>query len=471
MNAAAALLVTVLLLGALAATAGQLRHRPVLSVLLWAQCFYWLIAYVGRGLLLLSVQPMPRLNDALADPRLNAPSYPASVARVLWTVNLGLAVYVLAVRALARRRRGHELVEKVHLSRVRDCAPFLAWSTYALGWAFRVAAAGDLVTVQPLSSVVTSLALFGSLGAALLLLRAALAETRGRFALLAGALLVSEFAYSALTESKTPLISVLLFTVLGYTLRGWRMSRWIILIGVAGFVLLFPALQYIKESTAVNAGSLAAVDQHYPIAWRPLLPLFRRFDLLSAATDAANYPAGQWLGWGGYSLRILHGLAPFATPRSWVPYGTAGLSWTAEIRRASLPNAGLDVSLADGFIAEGYVFMGLLGVALLAFAFALVTNLVARMTVSPNTLWFSMALLLLSQPILFERGALGLAETVGQSAQAALAFVLLWWLLRGRVAPGAGTLPSLPLKNARYGSAGHLPPTDGHEISSGTRFS
>jgi hypothetical protein len=449
-NALCAVAVNLILLCLLAATAWHLRGRRVLAVLLWAQCFYWLIAYAGRALVLLLVQPVPRADDALADPRLYRDSYFSSVPHVLWIVNGGLAVYVLAVGALARRWGGAPDDRRTDGGPARDCASLLAWCTYVLGWGFRLASYSHAVPWPPLASVVTSLALFGPLGVGLLLARTATAETKGRFALLTVTLLGAEIGYSALIQSKAPALSVLLFAVLGFVLRGWRPGRAMLVVGLVGFVGLFPALQSLKETAAVS-GAIASAEQHYPALWRPLLPVLRRFDLLNAATDAAYFPGGHWLGWD-YLLRLLHGLVPFATPGSWVPYETAGLSWAAEIRIRSLPNSGISVSLAEGFIGEGYVWLGWTGVSVLGLALAMVTILLSRMVTSRQPFSFSAAILLLSQPTIFERGLLGIADGAGQSVQAALAFVGLWWLLNGRTVHGfqaepapryVGALPSM----------------------------
>jgi hypothetical protein len=451
MNAVVALAVTVAVLGLLALTAWRLRHRPVLAIVLWTQCLYWALAYVGRALVLLLVLPVPGVDDALADPRLYAHSYPASVSRVLWIVNAGLIVYVGAVHLLARRWAGATRARQGHGGRIRDCSTVLAWCTYLFGWGFRLVSYaqalpgvsyGQALPGHVLSSVVTSLALFGPLGVGLLLVRTPSAGTKGRFAALTVVLFGAELAYSVLIQSKAPLLSVVLFAVIGFVLRGWTLRRSMVVAGVAVFVAGFPALQGIRE-TAVVSTAIATADQRYPALWRPFLPLLRRFDLLSAATDAAYFPGAHWLGWD-YLLRLLHGLLPFATPASWVPYGSAGLSWTAEVRNASLPKAGLDVSLAEGFAAEGYVWLGWLGIALLAVAVAAMGVVVSSMVVSRNPFACSTAILLLSQPLLFERGLLGIADTVGQSAQAALAFAGLWWLLDGR---------------ARHGSAADRPAT------------
>jgi hypothetical protein len=282
--------------------------------------------------------------------------------------------------------------------------------------------------------VVDSLALFGPLGAGLLLVRTPAGATKARFAVMTAVLLASELAYSVLVQSKTPVLSVVLFAVIGFALRGWTLRRSTVIGGVVAFVAVFPTLQSLRQDAGLSA-ALASADRRYPEFWRPLLPALRRFDLLSAATDAAYFPGDRWLGWD-YLLRVLHGLVPFATPASWVPHGSAGRSWAAEVRNLSLPNAGRDVSLAEGFVAEGYVWLGWLGVALLAVTVAVLTVTVARMVVSPRPFAYSMAILFLSQPLLFERGILGIAEIVGQSAQAALAFVGLWWLLDGRIRSG-----------------------------------
>jgi hypothetical protein len=436
MSPVLALAVTVGLLAVLVQIARSSPHR-VLAVLVSVQCTYWAIAYLGRGITLLAVQPRPRLNDSIADARLFVDNYGDTLAQVLWLVDAGLAFYITTLFLLRSR------VNRVSMSE-RICPVAIAALVYLVGWGCRIAQLGEFAA----GPVVSSLALFGPLGAGLLLVKCSDIRTKVDFGLAFLALFVAETLYAALIGSKTPVMAVLLFAALGLAMRGWKIGTLLAIFGAAAFVVLFAALQSLKTVDRVS-GALARVDSYYPLVARPFLPLMRRFDLLSAATDAVVKPEASWLGWD-YLLRLLHGLVPFLTPAEWVPYETAGLSWTAEVRSYSLPQAGQSVSLAEGFAAEGYAWLGWIGVILLACATAVLTVTLSRLVGSEKPFLFSAALLMLSQPTIFERGLQGAAEAAGQSVQAAFAFTAVWWLLGGGV---AGASSGGPQRAGRYISA------------------
>jgi hypothetical protein len=408
------------------------RRDATLRTLLLVQVGYWSIAYLGRAGLLVGLRPEPQQNDSLADPRLYIDGYTKHLADILWMISAGLGVYLACIWAY-RRRPGSRLSGEKTGAR---CSVLLGMVTYIGGWCCRL-----LIQVGADNAVVSSIALFGSLGVGLLLMKANWLMSRKAYAMCAFALLCVEGLYGTLIESKTPILTVFLFTLLGIAKRGWRLKPIVALGGVFLFMLAFSSFQAIKTESAV-ADALRETDRTYPMWVRPVLPLLRRFDLLSAATDAKFSPAGAWLD-SEFFLRIVHGLVPFLAPESWMPSGSAGLAWTSEVRRFSLPNAGLEVSLAEGFIAEGFAWLGWSGLCIVAGLAALVTVWLSRLLRTANPFGYAVAIMMLGQPTIFERGAQGMAEVTGQACQAALAFIVVWWLLDGARVNQGPTRPAM----------------------------
>jgi hypothetical protein len=161
---------------------------------------------------------------------------------------------------------------------------------------------------------------------------------------------VGELLYSVAAESKTPILTVALFFFIGYAgrLRGARTAVLSVLTGVAGLAV-FTLLQSLKTSPDASR-DLAVVDRAYPLLIRPVLPVLRRFDLFSAATDASFVPPGQWLDAGRFGARLITGIVPWMVH---APFVSSGVRWAREVRAYTIPLNGSTVSLADGFIAEG----------------------------------------------------------------------------------------------------------------------
>lgn len=406
------------------------RSDPPLRYLLYAQAAYWSVSYVARPAFLLVVGPRPRANDALADARLAIGGYGGGIARVAGIVALGLGCFVLAVvTARGRPTRG---------------APRAGWRTvwrfaitcYAVGWVCRIALLVHVV--NPLTATVSGAAPV-AVGLCYLAVDWSTVSTTTRRAVLA-CCVAGELAYSVAAESKTPALTVALFFFIAHAgrLRGARTAVLSVVAGGAGLAV-FTVLQSLKASPGASR-DLAVVDATYPLATRPLLPVLRRFDLFSAATDASFVPTGQWLDAGRFGARLLGGTVPWLVGG---PYVSAGVRWAREVRAYTIPLNGSTVSLADGFIAEGWAVAGVVGVAGEAAVVALATVLVARALGSRAPFLAVLAIGLLTRPALFERGVLGLGEALGEAVQVSVVLTAGWLVWEYAVTRGWQHRPAL----------------------------
>ena len=388
--------------------------RPPLRYLLYAQAGYWALSYLARPLFLLAVEPRPRAHDALADFRLVMGGYEPGVAQVSMIVAVGLLSYLLAVTVPARR------VRDAIGPRWRTTWRFAA-ASYGVGWGCRIAMAFG--AVNPLTSTLSAAA---PVAVGLVLLAVdwtGIADRSRRWAIACcGA---GELLYSVIYESKTPVLTFALFFFIAYagTLRGSRTVTFTVLGGTAAFAA-FTMLQTLKSAPGARR-DLAVVDRAYPLATRPLLPVLRRFDLYSAVTDASFVPDGRWLSLTAFGRRLVRGFVPWL---SGDPFVSSGVRWAREVRAYTIPLNGSTVSLADGVVAEGFAVAGWLGVAVEAVVLAVATVLVARALLSPRPFVLVLGLAVLTRPALFERGVLGLAETLGEALQISAVIAVAWLL-------------------------------------------
>lgn len=377
-----------------------LFNRGTLRALLLIQAGYWMVSYVLRPLVLLVVQPTVATNDSLADPRLVALGYREVLTPVLGVVAFGLASYALLVvmyTVIWGRKR-----QPAESSDHRRVAAISA-ALFAVGMAARI------ILGAGMSGTLVGVAAWVATAGAIGLLVYWRSATRLNTWAVLGVVVASQLWWTIESGSKTPAIAVVVALIIRVSLSGTvRAVLWMVGSATAVLILSFPILQSIKIGE--NAGEQQIVDERYPFLLQPLLPLIRRFDLVSAMTDAYFAGPGSWLDLREYANQALLGLVPdvFGV----LTKTNAGLLWARDVRAQSLVGANTEVSLADGFIAEGYVLGGtgmVLLEALLLFAAVLV---VARALDSKTVIWSVWAMLLLSFPILFERGSLGLFETV-----------------------------------------------------------
>ncbi|MFI9508322.1 hypothetical protein [Nocardia sp. NPDC052566] len=414
-----------LVAGALATIAFAALWLPgVARVFLIAQAAFWSLSYVARPLVLLWVQPEPRYGDNIPDPRLAELGYDRGVELVLRHVVFGLWVYAGLVVAYVLWRRARPAGGPPALLADANLVPALA-VMYAVGLLGRAASiatgaigsAGDVDAANPILNFVAILATIASLGL-IIFLRPAQRHTA---ALVIGGLLLVELGWTSVVQSKTPIIGAALALALRFAILGWtRVSAvgvaLIAVVGIGGFGWL----QSLKK-TEVAKSEAALSDSGYPAVVRPFMSIFRRFDLLEAATDAYYHGPGFWLTpdqVAGHALRSLIPAQLLGTTKF-----SSGTAWATDIRGASVDLSRVTVSLAEGNLNEGYVLGGYPGVVVgAAFTFGLLLFW-ARALYSRHFPIVVLGLALTGASALFERGILGSMENVGKFLQAA---VLAW---------------------------------------------
>jgi len=375
------------------------RAGGVLGVIFVGQSIYWFISYVLRPAVLLIYQPKPGVGDSVADWRIAAGGYDIAMPYILQPIVWGLAAYMLLALGITRFLAPKLRMSQHHgLEADRSTTFVLA---YVTGWAFR--ALSELVGSSAALETLSGLAVVGAAG----LIVFSSGNSRYRVLLIGGAI-GGELLWSLLSASKTPVIASGLALALRWAIAGWTKKKIVLslTIGAVG-VLAFPALQSVKTSVA-DAYVLNAATANYPPIVQPLMSLIRRFDLFSATTDATLLGPANWLSAEEFLNRIATSFIPqFFLAQSKIGVGTL---WSTEVRAASLNVANNDVSLAEGFIAEGYALNGLMGVIFGAIFVSVFAVLVTLMIKSTRLFMVSLGLLLVSFPVLFERGILGTVE-------------------------------------------------------------
>ncbi|MFD3701809.1 hypothetical protein ACFWUP_01545 [Nocardia sp. NPDC058658] len=395
----------------------------VARVFLIAQAVFWSLSYVARPLVLLAVRPEPHFGDNVPDPRLANLGYDRGIALALEHVMFGVWVYAGLVVAYAVWARGRP----PRCPRVLDDPDFVPTLVvlYIVTMLGRAAATatGSTGTAGEVSSANPALALLAvpaSIAAIGLILFVRSPDPR-RTALILAGLLAGELWWSAIVQSKTPILGAALTLVIRFSMVGWskRTALGVVGIGVVG-ALGFGWLQSFKSAGSAQ-GDADQVDAIYPENVRPFLSILRRFDLLEAATDALYYGPGGWLTPGEVAQNTSLSLIP--GPLLGIEKFQSGTAWATEVRGASVDMSTVTVSLAEGNFNEGYVLGGYPGVVLGAlFTFALLLTWAATL----YSRWIPVVVLGLAVTggsTLFERGVLGSMEDLGKFAQTA---VLVW---------------------------------------------
>lgn len=402
------------LLSGMALVAKTLPRLP--RVLIVTQVLYWSIAYILRPIILLIVKPTAALNDSIADPRLAIDGYSSTLQGVLSIVALGLSFYFIALILY----RNYLKRAQIRLLPSLNDSPQM-WRVLTIctmiGWASRLVQ----IAVLPDNSLLDLMQYLASAGVVglLILIPSVLREHRIPFCLL---LLLSEFAWSLLTASKTPILGALLALAIGLLSSTSTRKNFlaVVAIGVASFGL-FQVIQNIK--TSIFRVELSGVDAVYPWYIRPFLSLTRRFDMLSAVTDAYSFGPKSWVhGWSFLSL-ALSVIVPAPLQSGDKP--NLGQLWASEVRAFSLPGSNIDVSLASGSIAEGWVTGGVLGLVIQAVALIFVLHITYMFLTSRRPWLFSFGVLLIAYPTLFERGLLGNLALISKAAQVAVVIFLI----------------------------------------------
>ncbi len=387
-----------------------------MRVLLIAQVVYWAFSYLVRPLILLMVNPAPAINDSVADPRLAYYGYAQALPGVLAPVAFGLFVYSITVGiivAILRRKSDDLIPENVDLQ-----APATFVIAYVLGWLVR------MLPMTEGNSLLSTLSYMAPIGAVGLIVYGR-RQAGGSFMILG--VLSLELIWSVMSASKTPILAVVIAIAIRFGIIGWSRRR-AISIAILGVAAAggFSVFQSFKLGNGVKQ-DLAGADAAYPVWISPFMSIVRRFDLLSAMTDAVYLGPGNWMTpWEGVQT-ALKGLVPrqFLLDEK----VSAGSLWALEVRPVSTGVINPDVSLADGFIAEGYALNGFLGIALGAFFIAFLLFLVRKLLLSGSMFSRSLGILLIAYPALYERGVFGGLEIFGKSLQAAAVVWLIHILL------------------------------------------
>lgn len=399
----------------------------VLRVLLIAQAVYWSMSYVARPVLLLVVRPDPHFGDNIADPRLSEIGYDIGIEGALEPVAFGLSVYATLVLAYAIWARPRERTRRAALAGDPDFIATL-WALYALGTLARLASvaggtagqAGEVESASPLLSLLTMPATLGAVG---LLVFARPATHHANLAVL-GFLVLGELWWTTAISSKTPILGAALAIAVRFALTGWTRAKvgGIAAVSVLGIVG-FDWLQSLKTTPYLKAEA-ANIDSAYPETVRPFLSLLRRFDLLEAATDAYYLGPSSWLSAG----EVIGHLGAAMVPSQLLTTEKlhAGTAWAAQVRGASVDMSQVSVSLAEGNVAEGYVLGGHTGVVIGMGFTAVVLIGWGRSLYAGHLVPVLFGVALIEVPVVFERGMLGSAETLGKYLQV----VVLAWLTR-----------------------------------------
>ncbi|MEC3918658.1 hypothetical protein [Nocardia sp. CDC160] len=400
----------------------------VARVFLIAQTAHWSLSYVARPVVLLWVQPVPSFGDNVPDPRLYEYGYDLGITAVLRPVIFGLWFYTALVVAyvLWVRLRPRATAPRV--------APFAGDPTftqtlillYGIGTLGRLAAyatgssgkAGELESPNPVINLVTILATIGAVGL-IVFYRNDSARTT---ALMVGALVCGELVWTAIVQSKTPIMGAALAIAVRFAMTGWTRVNVIGVFGIIGLALGgFGWLQSLK-STATAKADAAQVDAQYPAVVHPFLSMLRRFDLLEAATDSWFAGPSSWLTPGQVLVHAYQSLIP--TQLLGAEKFRSGAAWAEQVRGRSVDMSTVEVSLAEGNINEGYVLGGYVGVAVgVTITFVLLLIWI-RALYSKNLAMAILGLSVIEVPVLFERGVLGTVEMLGKYLQA----VVLAWL-------------------------------------------
>ena len=376
---------------------------------------YFCFAFILRSVLLVTLEPSPSSGSAFAVADLAAGGYDRSVPLVLPYASasgLGLFAALWLVTRLPLSRRIVELTLPVPYAVV----------IYATGCALRLAAAA-----APDSGLFARL---GSLGqtACLVVLAGIVLGTNWRNSsqrlvlCLAGA----EVAFSVLSASKTPLLTVLLLVYLDP--RRPRLSAKVVVVGALTLVVAFTGIQGLKSS--------GGPEQTGNLAERAFFSMAGRLDGLFALAGVWRQGSGLYHPEGGMAAAMLRAVLP-----GWLQVGDkelAGRLWGINIYRVDN-----GTSYAEGLAGEGLAIGGELGPLWWGVAGGVLLGAAILAAASRFRLIQFTALAFLASTATFERGLLGQLEQISAAAQAAALIVVALALIgsTGRAVPArAGEL-------------------------------
>jgi hypothetical protein len=371
--------------------------------LLRAASVYTTISFIARSVDLLWTDPVPAVNNAIADPLLLAPTYSDGIAAVSQLLWLGECVFVAAIYALTYPLRNRFTgASPTPPSSVSGFA-----TIYAVSWLCRLA---DLAHIAGATGPGVLLLRLAYVGTALLLVLVVANDWRasrsGRQ--LVYVMLVGEIAWSAASASKTPLIA----SVLALYLDLYR-PRWSLRYAVGGLtsvVVAFGVIEKLKHDYAGSTGlSVSTVIGN----------LLTRFDMLHALAVAKLDGPGSYMRWQSAASQLLTDLLPQQILG--ITRTNDGQNWATVMEQVSWT-----VSVATGPVAEGYAVAGVAGIiASEVLTGAAVVGIAAMLLARRSFLASLFGAYVLASAAPFEQGPLGLSQTCGAALQACFVVGLL----------------------------------------------
>lgn len=417
----------VMLLTAAAATlaaqvAFAMRVRGALGGLMLMLALYWAIGYVARPIVLLWLEPRPRIDDSLPDYRISV-DYSAGISTVLEKAVPSFLLLLGIVLAL--QRLAGPTTSAPSRTRIRTDHLFVLM---AIGWlartyTFLFEGSPSLADIATRSTIVNTITILSAVAAGLILVTVdRLSPSLIIF------LILSESAWALMSASKAPAMALLVFVTIRIFTRGERIR-----IGAAaafvGLLLgLFLAVTRVKTAVGLLSPTESA-QSRYPGLVQFFYPILDRFDAFKRNVDAAFAEPYSYFSAGEVFTRFWQTLLPQQILGGKLP--SSGTSWGSTIVPQSEGSRSF-ASLAEGPVAEGWVLAGWVGILFEIVALAVAIIIVARLYQRARTTFaIAFAVSMTAQPYLFERGILGISEGAGKSLQLALIAALVMTLLGG----------------------------------------
>ena len=410
----AALLVLVegILLALQWAAAGR-TSQPLASIFR-SQAIFWGLAFVVVPTAMLLVTPPASFGDAFVDERIVAIGYEAGLTTVMWIVLAGQATFTALTWAYVRFRGTADIATPQNVTAAGLFLAFLVGVALRASWLAGIDSA-LLEALLPLGTVVSTIVLIYE------------RQAGWPFRVLRVAVVVGEIVWSIEFASKTPVIAVAVALVIRFSwnanhrLKWWRITA----LGVLSLVGFF-AIQTVKTEVSTRIEVAKAADT-YPAVVGPAMPLLIRFDLAHAVADVAFLAPGSWIDAPEYLSRLWSEVVP-RTVGSGKDDLTPGQRWAREVRAQTLGQPKTTVALAEGPIAEGYAVAGLVGVITLVSAVFTATIFTGFLLKRRSPFLLAWGASIISPPILFERGILGLAGGLVRGCEIAAVLLVIFWL-------------------------------------------
>lgn len=415
-------LVAIILVMLVGVASVGLRRRGYLGGVVAIQCAYFGLAYVVRPVILLAVQPAPRLGDSMADPRMASLGYEVALTAVLKVVVCGIAAFSAISILLMRLSKERTEAFAMKVGRRAPVSLRAAWCILGAGWMFR------LSTIAVQSTITDTLAAVGSVGAGAVLMFQLYGRGIRQQLLIISAVATSEFVWSLMSASKAPIFACGLWLLVAGIRSGVRSKATAVAaVAVAlGLIVVFPLVQQSKIAAGTFTNVQGSTDV-YPSALQGAIPIVRRFDLIAAAMDAVTAGQGSWISGVDAARRAFLNLIP--TQLQSDKAQNTGATWAIEVRGQTVAYSDTGVHLADGPIAEGYVIGGYMGVSVEVVLLGLATAGVSRLLASRSRFAILLGISMLTQPFLFERGVLGMSEALGKNLQVVLIAGAIGWFV------------------------------------------